>query len=100
MWRDGNENSCKSYSDAFLCMPNGDKGPGWVREHPTYGWEEGEVPKKFTDFPDAQGRTATSACCACGGGSKPRKAPAAGDDKEQAKKDRTFEACKSHVPAP
>ena len=53
-WRDSLGDSCDDYVAEQFCTPEGDYGPGWRND--------------WGSFEDSGSPSATTSCCACGGG--------------------------------
>lgn len=62
LWRNNLDQVCSDFEEQQLCTSSGDYGVGWVPQWGTF---------ESSDFIDANGVTATEACCACGGGMYP-----------------------------
>eukprot|EP00854_Cymbomonas_tetramitiformis_P008861 gene8861-10501_t len=57
LWMDTTGATCATYSANLYCTSSGEVGSGW---QPSWG--------AFSDWADGEGKAATDACCACGGG--------------------------------
>lgn len=56
-WMGSSGRNCDFYAENALCTTDGGYGSGWGADFGT-----------FEDYADADGHTANTACCACGGG--------------------------------
>lgn len=63
-WSDSYDYRCVHYEESEYCTPDGQPGAGWLEE-----WGS------ISDWKKENGKDAVEACCACGGGVRPRKKP-------------------------